>query len=415
VPGRARLAPGGDLTLERRREKETAMRISVIWRHMLGYLMICLFTLAYALVIDIRFGLTFLLILTVAPLALNIFNVFALRSLRLETSVSARALRKGDALRLTLRVAVAAPAFVFLRIGFHSPPNFKADEDKKLALLPWPGAALTAERLYTAVIWGAVSLGVSEVEGTDFFGLCRYAWGEGGEGAPAAWAAEIEIVPRLPDLRENELLRAVLTARPEDDEEESGRETVSYTGLPGFEHREYQPGDQLRRVNWKLSARAGVYMVRLNEPADRPKAALILDRTAPAFSDRPEENLEMFKRNERLVEAMLGMALLFVRAGLNCVVYVFLAGRWQRLVPATEADVGALQYQMARFRFAHGLAGDWGPPLPARENGDGPALLFSNRPEVAPDADTMLLTARMRAQAGDWLITPELDFVSGGV
>lgn len=397
------------------------MRVSVIWRHMIGYILTCLFCLAYSLFIDIRFGLTFLLILVLTPLLMNIINIFALRTFRLETSVSASVLRKGETVLLTARFSAAAPTFVFLRIEFHDTPHFSAVSNKNLALVPWLDTAERLERLYTAAVWGVAPVGVRALEGTDFFGLCRFVWEEDGT-APAAWAAEIEVVPRLPDLRENELLHEIMAARAEDDdEEETGRDELFHMGLPGFEHREYVPGDQLRRVNWKLSARTGVYMVRLNEPSVSPKVSLILDRAAPPFTARPEENLTLFSRDERLVEALLGLTLLFVRAGLRCAVYIFLDGRWQKNAPETEREVSALQYRMARFRFARGAENRGAEPRPEMDGGKT-ALLFSNRAEgaraqagIIQETGTEVLTLTAAALPGAWRITPELAFVRGGV
>ncbi len=50
-------------------------------------------------------------------------------------------------------------------------------------------------------------------------------------------------------------------------EEEEAEEGVAARqgGMPGYEHREYVPGDSPRRVNYKLSAKKGKLMVRLDE------------------------------------------------------------------------------------------------------------------------------------------------------
>ena len=51
---------------------------------------------------------------------------------------------------------------------------------------------------------------------------------------------------------------------PSEEETEEGK-TVNSGGMPGFEHREYAAGDSLRRINYKLSAKRGKLMVRLDE------------------------------------------------------------------------------------------------------------------------------------------------------
>lgn len=49
--------------------------------------------------------------------------------------------------------------------------------------------------------------------------------------------------------------------------------------------REYRPGDALRRVHWKASARRGTLMVRQEEPRSHPEVRLILDTRRAAYDD----------------------------------------------------------------------------------------------------------------------------------
>ena len=49
--------------------------------------------------------------------------------------------------------------------------------------------------------------------------------------------------------------------------------------------REYRPGDALRRVHWKASARRGTLMVRQEEPRSHPEARLLLDTRRAAYDD----------------------------------------------------------------------------------------------------------------------------------
>ncbi len=52
---------------------------------------------------------------------------------------------------------------------------------------------------------------------------------------------------------------------PSEDEEAEEGVATRQGGMPGYEHREYVPGDSPRRVNYKLSAKRGKLMVRLDE------------------------------------------------------------------------------------------------------------------------------------------------------
>jgi uncharacterized protein (DUF58 family) len=49
--------------------------------------------------------------------------------------------------------------------------------------------------------------------------------------------------------------------------------------------REYRPGDALRRVHWKASAKRGDLMVRQEEPRSHPEVRLVLDTRRAAYDD----------------------------------------------------------------------------------------------------------------------------------
>ncbi len=72
--------------------------------------------------------------------------------------------------------------------------------------------------------------------------------------------------------------------------------TLLKTSLVGSDDvlvREYQPGDDVRRIHWRSTARIGELMVRREERAWDPSAVILLDNRALAFSrDLPEQRFE---------------------------------------------------------------------------------------------------------------------------
>ncbi len=73
--------------------------------------------------------------------------------------------------------------------------------------------------------------------------------------------------------------------------------------------REYQTGDDLRRVHWRSTARLGEFMVREDESSWRPETVLLLDNRSPAYrADDYEAAIEAF--------ASIGVRLL--RSGRGC-------------------------------------------------------------------------------------------------
>lgn len=68
----------------------------------------------------------------------------------------------------------------------------------------------------------------------------------------------------LPDIVEYAGPEVVPSALPSDNDEEAEEGTIS-GGAPGYEHRSYEPGDPLNRINYKLSAKKRALMVRRDE------------------------------------------------------------------------------------------------------------------------------------------------------
>lgn len=74
---------------------------------------------------------------------------------------------------------------------------------------------------------------------------------------------------------------------PSEEEEVEEGITVMHGGMPGYEHREYIEGDSPRRVNYKLSAKRGKLMVRLDESSGSATTNLfICDNALPICCDK---------------------------------------------------------------------------------------------------------------------------------
>lgn len=70
------------------------------------------------------------------------------------------------------------------------------------------------------------------------------------------------VLPRVVEYDGPEVIPNTL---PSDDDDTEEGLTVKSGGMPGYNHREYAPGDSPRRVNYKLSAKKNKLMVRLDE------------------------------------------------------------------------------------------------------------------------------------------------------
>ena len=101
----------------------------------------------------------------------------------------------------------------------------------------------------------------------DLFGFIRLKKTLSESGAAAVY-------PRYIEYTGQDVAPKMLPA--EDDETEGGSSMMS-GGLPGYDHREYAAGDPPKKVNYKLSAKRGRLMVRLDEPAPGAPVAVLID------------------------------------------------------------------------------------------------------------------------------------------
>ncbi|MBR5372735.1 MAG: DUF58 domain-containing protein [Oscillospiraceae bacterium] len=124
------------------------------------------------------------------------------------------------------------------------------------------------------------------------------------------------IMPTIPELKANtSMFRAVTTAVNAADEETDSTPVFSASAVPGYEHRDYIPGDSLKRINWKLSSKRHHLMVRKDEPVSLARLSVVLDFRRSKIRMKPELRFSM---EEELIETALGFLMLCAKNGYPC-------------------------------------------------------------------------------------------------
>lgn len=210
------------------------------------------------------------------------------------------------------------------------------------------------------------------------------------------------ITPEIPELKANStLFRSVSTAVAAADEESEATPNHSASAMPGYEHRDYIPGDSLKRINWKLSSKRHRLMVRQDEPIALARLSVVLDFRRDTRKLEIEERLAA---EEQLIETALGFLMLCAKYGYPCkLCYADANASWSTLSidEGEQLAVEAITLLRGGFREQDALAGL--EPLP---------------PGLLQDTGTVLLcftthcgaeTAAVLEQYPDlmYLITPE--------
>lgn len=128
------------------------------------------------------------------------------------------------------------------------------------------GKSCRVELAVRAEYCGLNRLEIDELILRDSLGLISYL----SDNLPESGAAAV-----LPDIVEYTGPEVLPSSLPSDNDEEAEEGSVS-GGYPGYEHRSYEPGDPLNRINYKLSAKKLTLMVRRDENTSSQSTDIVI-------------------------------------------------------------------------------------------------------------------------------------------
>ncbi len=235
------------------------------------------FTAAFGLFLSGTIGWFFFTVMLLLPFVSILLSFFAEKKLQIKLSVSDTRLYKHD--RTDLKVTVINDFFLPsppVKILFEENEVLSCDEDKlicEISAMPRSREEIIVP--FTAKMWYPTEIKVKDVIISDYIGICTV-----GKALFQKNNFEIDIIPDIKEVpAAGELIKSISTASGGDDSEDSSdTRALGFTGTPGFEHREYVPGDPIKRINWKMSCKRDTLMIRLDEELLSSRHTFILDR-----------------------------------------------------------------------------------------------------------------------------------------
>ncbi len=357
---------------------KAAVRIRI-----LGYLAALEICALFALYMSAAVGWTFFYILAAAPLFSFIITAVTAwtKSIEISTDVNSNTVYKNQCVRL--KVTVKNKSFFPVpaaEIRLNGCEGFTADKKNllcSLSVLPRSSAELEVN--FRAEMWGAVRIGIESVSLSDFLHFISVPLYK--ETGWETYSHTVKVFPNIPDVPSDTPLikSAAETIRFADDCEDT-KETDGFNmfgGMPGYTHREYIEGDPIKRINWKLSSKKDIYMVRLDDETEAMQQVIVLDSKGGSKAD-----------NERAVEGLLAAVFSLFRLGFESTVWL---NTKDGFVPADISDYGdvvSLQTMLADYSFTNDPAAERIPAgrLAERKQSGG-IMLFS------PMADFRLASA----------------------
>lgn len=231
---------------EKKKEKKNS-RLSGIP----GYLLSIGLCVVFALYCSGRVGWFLVLTFICAPILSLLFTLLFRKQITAACMLETPLAAKGEHGILT--VSLQSKGFLpspFITITFTDSPYLTCGEPL-LTLSLLPRSTETVFFDFTASVCGASFVGIKEIRIWDYLGLFSFT-------APVPDTQEIHVVPDIAEVSSDEdyILEIYRQSTETGDSEETiDAGSTLFGGFPGFEHREYVPGDPLKRINWKLSAK----------------------------------------------------------------------------------------------------------------------------------------------------------------
>lgn len=361
-----------------RQSKAAAMFLRIV-----GYLAAMGFCLFFALYMSAYTGWIFFIILAAAPVfsAVITLAVHLGRKLEISAEVSENTVYKNEDFSFRIRIRnksfFPVPAVI---IRLTECEGFIVSGGTEYTAGVSPKSETEFEVKFKAEMWGPAQIGIENVRTEDFlhfFSLSLYK-----ETGEHRYSEKIKVFPDIPDVPSDmPLVRSAAETIRFSDESEDTKENDGlnlFGGMPGYTHREYTEGDPVRRINWKLSSKKDVYMVRLDDEVEAMQQTIVLDSTGGGRAF-----------NERAVEGVLAVVFSLFRLGFESTVWY---NSKDGFVPfdITEAgDVSALQTAFAEYGFLPAeKAAERIPREELAERGKaGGIILFTPCPDAALAAE----------------------------
>lgn len=226
----------------------------------------------------------------------------------------------------------------------------------------------------------------------------------------------VSVYPNIPDVEaQTDFLKTTNKFSSDDDEEEESDEiSLTLTGLPGYDHRQYYPGDPIKRINWKLSSKRDIYMIRLDEQIRGAGQMFFLD--CPVC----DENEHILSVRDNIIEGALTMFMMIVREGREATFFFPADGLWLSNDIHDQKDVFRLQELLSRFSPSE-------PPTPVPAEitnaGKTPIVFSAATAEqqtgllraVSQCPDALVITSQAAGLPGVfqdmWTVSDEFEFI----
>ncbi|MBE5964925.1 MAG: DUF58 domain-containing protein [Lachnospiraceae bacterium] len=200
---------------------------------------------------------------------------------------------------------------------------------------------------YDAKISGLGTAGIKAVKVTDYLGLFSF---KAKRAALNKLKKEIAVIPDIANVspKDDRILKTMQMSLNTDDSEDTIEvQGISFGGFPGYDNREYVPGDPIKRINWKQSAKRNKLLVRLDDEMNSNGINVVLDSIYIGANDKASKYIK-----EAAIENALGIMLVLLRHNYTVNFYAYMKNSFEEYSVNDEKDLENVRIMLARYSYS---------------------------------------------------------------
>ncbi|MCI7766728.1 MAG: DUF58 domain-containing protein [Oscillospiraceae bacterium] len=338
-------------------------KIKPVLESFVNYAAAVALSVIFALYLSGRVGWFLVAAFVGAPVLSVLMTLIFVRRIYVSCDTDPLIMCKGDSFDLTVNITNGTflPTPPVLVDMSDTPAVTAGNKLCTVSVMPFDTESVTIS--YKARISGPGEIGVKSVRVSDYFGLVSFDLKSADLDSLRFTAS---VIPDIPEVSFDDpaVSKAAELSAFSDDSEDSAESTgFSFGGFPGFENRDYIPGDPIRRINWKQSVKRGRLLVRKDDETACSSVSVILDSVFdkeraffPAVAaDGRYEGADMSELPFLMAQNAAEQTLGFVRAFIlrNYSVSCFIMGKngWECFPVSDENDMTAIRTELASYSF----------------------------------------------------------------
>lgn len=373
-----------------------------IAKGIINYIGAMFFATIFALFLDANIGWFILLSLLLAPLLSVFLAWLSSRLITVTCQMKESILSKGDSCQMTIHITNRS---IFptppIELTLTKAPGVCSMEPYILASV-MSRATQSFPISFTAQICGKSTIGIEQIRVTDYLGLFSFPIRK---ADTTTLQVSVAVIPDIAEIsaRDDNLLKTMQASlHTEDSDDTTESITTSFGGFPGYNSREYVPGDPLKRINWKQSAKKNKLLVRLDDEMASQTINVVLDSVFQPerlntrellmfaqYSDCTPDNV-LYHVAEDAIQNALGILQVLLRHNYTIHFYVYTGKEFTRYEIPDEIALENVRLDLAHYSF---VEEDVVPRFPIEElAGTGSAVSLFSTPNSYADAYATLST-----------------------